>query len=257
VIEGSKFLLISKFIELGIHMNNKTLHRASAAVIGVCLTFVLTATAWAQSKNLAPNFSARPQESKLVVVPVDIELFSLSAGGVTEPKADWTQNATKHFNSSLKAKSNLLGANVSNLQESDLDEFAELNSLHGAVATSVFIHHMLAAAGGLPTKEGKLLWSLGDAVKPLREKTGADYALFTWVRDSYASAERKAAIVVMAVLGVGLAGGTQIGYASLVDLKTGQVVWFNNLARGSGDLREEKPALETVEALLKGFPAAK
>jgi hypothetical protein len=238
-------------------MNSKTLRSARTAVIGVCLTFIFVATAWAQSKNLAPNFTTRSQESKLVVVPVDIELFSLSAGGVSEPKADWTQNATKHFNASLKAKSNLLGANVTNLLESDLDELDEMNSLHGSVATSVFIYHMLGATGGLPTKDGKLAWTLGDAVKPLRDKTGADYALFTWVRDSYASAERKAAIVVMAVLGVGLSGGVQIGYASLVDLKTGQVVWFNNLARGNGDLREEKPALETVEALLKGFPAAK
>ena len=34
----------------------------------------------------------------------------------------------------------------------------------------------------------------------------------------------------MALLGVGLAGGSQTGYASLVDLRTGRVVWFNNLA---------------------------
>ena len=94
-------------------------------------------------------------------------------------------------------------------------------------------------------------------MKPLQEKTGADYALFTWVRDSYASSERKAALVAMALLGVGLAGGVQIGYASLIDLRTGQVMWFNNLARATGDLREEKPALETVEALLRNFPASK
>jgi hypothetical protein len=215
------------------------------------------APAFAQSKNLAPDFTQRPASSKLVVVPVDVELFSISAGGVQEPKADWTQAATLHFNASLKAKSSLLGSNVSNMKESELDEYAELSALHGAVATSIFVHHMFAAAGTLPTKDGKLLWSMGDSVKDLREKTGADYALFTWVRDSYASAERKAAIVVFALLGVGISGGAQIGYASLVDLKTGQVVWFNNLARGFGDLRDEKSALETVEALLKGFPAPK
>jgi hypothetical protein len=211
----------------------------------------------AQSKNLAPDFTSRPTASKLVVVPVDVELFSLSAGGVPEPKADWTQSATQYFNAGLKSKSNLLGSNVVLMQESELDEFAELSALHGAVANSVFIYHMLGAAGGLPTKNGKLLWSMGDSVKALQEKTGADYALFTWVRDSYASAERKAAMVAFALLGVGISGGVQIGYASLVDLKTGQVMWFNNLARGYGDLREEKPALETVEALLKGFPVAK
>jgi hypothetical protein len=60
----------------------------------------------------------------------------------------------------------------------------------------------------------------------------------------------------MAVLGVGLTGGTQIAYASLVDLNTGRIVWFNHLLRASGDLRESDPALETLDALLKGFPPA-
>jgi hypothetical protein len=230
---------------------------ACAALRVAIISAFTVSSVWAQSKNLAPGFTARTVESKLVIVPADIELFSLSAGGVREPKADWTEAANKHFAASLKTKSNLLGGNVTTIKESDLDDLSELSALHGSVATSVFVYHMLGAAGGLPTKDNKLLWTLGDAVKPLREKTGADYALFTWVRDSYASAERKAAIVVMAVLGVGISGGSQIGYASLVDLKTGQIVWFNNLARGFGDLREEQPALETVEALLRSFPAPK
>ena len=136
-----------------------------------------------------------------------------------------------------------------------MDELAQLNALHGAVAEAVFLHHMLGIAK-LPTKDGLLNWTLGDAVQPLRDKTGADYALFFWVRDSYASAERKAAMIALALLGVGVSGGMQIGYASLVDLKDGRVVWFNNLARMSGDLREAKAAEETVEALLRNFPAA-
>ena len=91
-------------------------------------------------------------------------------------------------------------------------------------------------------------------MRPIKEKSGADYALFTWIRDSYASNERKAAMVAMALLGAISLGGEQIGYASLVDLNTGRVVWFNELERMSGDLREPKPAAETVDTLLKGFP---
>ena len=98
---------------------------------------------------------------------------------------------------------------------------------------------------------------MGDSIKPLKDKTGADYALFTWIRDSYASPERKAAMVAMALLGVGLQGGAQVPYASLVDLNTGRVVWFNVLRRASGDLREAAPAVETVQALLSGFPDTK
>jgi len=56
------------------------------------------------------------------------------------------------------------------------------------------------------------------------------------------------------VSGVILTGGVQVGYASLVDLETGQVVWFNRLARAQGDLREPQPARESMDALLQGFP---
>lgn len=217
----------------------------------------LTGTAYAQaSRNLAPGFTDRPAVSRLLILPVDMELYSISAGGIQEPKADWTEAAVRNFKTGLDGRKKLLGADIVQLEEKDLDELAEINALHGAVAQSVFLHHMLAVAK-LPTKDGVLDWSMGDSVKPLKDKTGADYALFTWIRDSYASPERKAAMIMMAVLGVGIPGGAQVGYASLVDLNTGRIVWFNDLRRAHGDLREPESAQETVEALLKGFPAAR
>lgn len=223
----------------------------TAMVVAVSLAAV---PAQAQnSRQLAPGFTVRPAASKLVLVPMDIELFSLSAGGVAEPRADWTEAAQKHFKVSLQSRHALLGSQVSELGDKEMDELAQINTLHGAVAEAVFLHHM--SGFKLPTKNDVLDWSMGDAVEPLRAKSGADYALFFWVRDSYASAERKAAMVALALLGVGISGGIQIGYASLVDLRTGRVVWFNNLVRMSGDLREAKAAEETVDALLRGFPA--
>jgi hypothetical protein len=221
------------------------------------LSLGLAGLAHAQpSRNLAPGFTDRPALSRLLVVPVDMELYSISAGGIQEPKADWTEAAVKNFRTGLDGRKKLLGDNVVRLEEKDLDELAEINALHGAVAQAVFLHHMLGIAK-LPTKNDVLDWSMGDSVKALRDKTGADYALFTWIRDSYASPERKAAMIMMAVLGVGIPGGAQVGYASLVDLQTGRIVWFNDLRRAHGDLRELESAQETVETLLKGFPAAR
>lgn len=234
---------------------NYPLARAHAGVL-LCVLALLHVPAQAQqSKNLAPGFSQRPAVSKLVVVPADMELFSIGAGGVAEPRADWTLAAQKNVKSGLAARKQQLGAGVLELEEKDMDELAEINSLHGAVAQSVFLHHMIGGVLKLPTKNDALNWSMGDAVKPLKDKTGADYALFIWIRDTYASSERKAAMIALAMLGVGIAGGAQIGYASLVDLNDGRIVWFNDLRRASGDLREAEPAKETVEALLKGFPA--
>jgi hypothetical protein len=222
------------------------------AALLVAALFIWQAPAWAQnSRNLAPDFTQRPAASKLVIVPVDME-----------PRADWTNAAHKHFRAALMARKDVIEPGTLELKESDLDELGQLNALHGTVAEAVFLHHMLKMPA-LPTKSGALDWTLGDAVAPLRARTGADYALFFWVRDSYATAERKAAMVAMTIIGAAFgmaiipAGGQQIGYASLVDLKTGRLVWFNNLARASGDLREAVPAAESVELLLKTFPAAK
>lgn len=231
-----------------------TFRRMAAAWAVALLTICLGTPAWAQiSRNHAAGFMLRGAEARLVIVPPDLELFSQSAGGVLEPRADWTEAAQRHFRTALLGLAGLRDEQPIELQEADVDEFAQLNALHGAVAEAVFIHHALQRPA-LPTKGGALHWSLGEAVQPLREKTGADHALFLWVRDSYASAERKVAMVALALLGVGLTGGVQVGYASLVDLRDGRIVWFNNLARMAGDLREAGPARETVEALLRGFP---
>lgn len=224
------------------------------AALFVCLVMHST-TGWAQSKNLAPGFNQLPKQSNVVVMPADVELFSMSMGGVQEPRADWTDQAQKHLQQSLMHQRTNLSQQVSALPPELHDPMAELNGLHGAVAQSIFLHH-IQGVNKLPTKNQELRWTLGEAVKDLRHQTQADYALFVWIRDSYASAERKAAMVAMALLGVGLVGGSQVGYASLVNLKDGQVVWFNALLRASGDLREAQAADETVQALLKNFPRA-
>jgi hypothetical protein len=222
-------------------------------------SFVVAGPAFAQSKNLAPGFVTLPKGAKVAIMPTDIELFSISAGGVAEPKADWTESASKYFKEALVKKKQTLGLDTVEVSEKDADDFADINALHAAIARAISMHHFGPGNLNLPTKDGKLDWSLGESAREVKKTTGADYALFSWVRDGYASAERVAAMVAIAVLSLGRVapgGGMQTGYASLVDLNTGQVVWFNRLQRGTGDLREAEKAAETVNTLLNQFPVA-
>jgi hypothetical protein len=229
----------------------------AALIVGLASPVDSALAQAAGSKNLAPGFTQLPKSAQVVIMPVDVELYSLSAGGVPEPRADWTATALGHMKNAVAAKTAAIGLNATTMDEQAADEFAEQVGLHAAVARSIALHHSLGGVWALPTKEGRLDWSFDDSMKPLQDKTGARYALFIWVRDSYASAERKAAMVAMALLGVGLTGGTQTGYASLVDLETGRVLWFNRLARARGDLREGESASESIDALLAGFPAVR
>ena len=238
------------------------LRRANVMVrlfsVSICLLLLALANpAYTQSKNRAPGFEALPRGSTIVIMPTDIELFEISAGGVLEPKAEWTATAAKHFRDVLDTKRKLLDLNSAFLSEKDADDVAEINTLHAAVARAISMHHFGASSFYLPTKNEKLDWSLGESVQVIKQKTGANYAFFSWIRDSYASAGRVGSMIVLALLGVGVSGGVQVGYASLVDLNTGQVLWFNQLTRASGDLRSAEKAQETLESLLKDFPAVK
>jgi hypothetical protein len=230
------------------------MHKIIAAALALT-ALVCAGSVLAQSRNLAPGFESLPKGAKVAIMPTDIELFVISAGGVLEPKADWTESASKHFRTALMQKNQALGFNAVELSAKQADEVEEINALHGAIARSIAMHHFGFLK--LPTKDGKLDWSMGDSVQSIKQATGADYALFSFVRDSYASAERKAMMVGLALLGIGIGLGMQTGYASLVDLNSGRVVWFNQLLRGSGDLRDVENAAETIEALLQEFPVSK
>ena len=83
-----------------------------------------------------------------------------------------------------------------------------------------------------------------------------DYALFLHAEDSFASTGR----VALQVLGIAgcfvgfcapnMGGGSQFAYASLVNLRTGEVVWFNVLQSRIGDIRTPEGAAVMVERLL-------
>jgi hypothetical protein len=116
------------------------------------------------------------------------------------------------------------------------------------------MRHLFVPVLQLPNKQGALDWTLGAGTNEMRDRLGADYALFVFVRDSYSSSGRQALQILGVLAGVAVPGGAQIGFASLVDLRTGNIVWFNRLVSTSGDLRTEAPAQKTVDALLKDIP---
>ncbi len=214
------------------------------------LLFLSTA-AFAGPAQMA-SFKALPPGSKVVLMPIDVELFSISAGGVLEPQAEWTSQALENLETAFHNRQNKNTVVFSELPDEPDEAIDDLNRLHGAVGAAISLHYF--GPLNLPTKEKRLEWTLGPDVASIRQKTGADYALFTFMRDSYASSERVATMVVAALFGVGLPGGVQVGYVSLVDLSTGDILWFNQLVRGSGDLRTTTAAKESLDTLLDHFP---
>jgi hypothetical protein len=51
-----------------------------------------------------------------------------------------------------------------------------------------------------------------------------------------------------------MATGSESGFAALVDLNTGDIVWFNVVSAGSGELRDSDGAHAVVRQLFKDLP---
>jgi hypothetical protein len=219
----------------------------------------LSACAAPQQRATVTNLDRQQGSVRMVVMPLDVELAEMAASGILVPKADWTEAAHRNLGTAMLAEEARRGLRLTNF---DIDRagperrevLTELQRLHGAVGRAIRAHHSSIGALQLPTKAGRLEWTLGPEVRRLAEATEADYALFIQIRDSYTSPERAALIIAAAILRVPLPGGSQQGYASLVDLRTGDVVWFNSLARGNGDLRTPEGAAETAGVLFQDLP---
>jgi hypothetical protein len=197
----------------------------------------------------------------VVLVEPDIELYEMLAGGAQEPRKTWTDNARRLYPQAVRQTLEARGIRMAPdfalpAADSPDDRLRQLYLLNQAVSISILQYSRSGTSpnSGLRNKRGRFDWTLGPGVSALREATGADYALFTYIRDSYTSGGRVAMRVIgFVLLGGDIGGGYQIGLASLVDLRTGQVVWHNLLVDQTGDLRDESGARETVGDLLKGL----
>lgn len=191
----------------------------------------------------------------IILVKPDIELSLLTAAGMSEPRADWTEQAVTNVENALERSVASSSHTIRVVDPSSAMEgrSGQLLRLHEAVGNSilVFEYGMLP----LPTHAGGFNWTLGDGAQSLAEQYDADYALFTFGRGNYASSARVATFVVMSALGVGIPLGSQQVFTSLVDLRTGQVIWFNvGVAGPSADMRNPQGAQSLVDSMMTGAP---
>jgi hypothetical protein len=225
-------------------------------------------TGCVQTRQFADvQFSPPSGDYKLLVLRPDVTVGSLTTGGMVEPRADWSQQARAHIIEALRAQQAARGGNLTIVEHRNQlpgvteQELADLERLNFAVDQSIVYHKYLGNT--LPTKRRiGLDWTLGSDAVRLGQKTGYDYALFLHAEDQVASGGR----IALSVLGIAgcfvgfcapSSGQQQLDYASLVDLRTGNVVWFNVVVAGSqvagiqfGDLRTPQGATQMVDRLL-------
>ena len=236
----------------------------------------LTTSGCVQTRQFADLQFAPPQgDYKLLVLRPDVQVDSVTTGGLVEPRADWTEQARANVIAALRSQQADRGGKTLVLERREslpgmpAEQVAELERLNAAVSQSIALHKYSGAT--LPTKRRRgLEYTLGQDAVRFGQRSGYDYALFLRAEDSFASRGR----VALQVLGIAgcaigfcapnIGGAGQFAYASLVDLRTGEVVWFNVLQAGSqiagikmGDIRTEEGSAQMVERLLGRMKAGR
>jgi len=206
---------------------------------------------------MEPKYTIRifdKERPQILLMPVDIEICELTIAGMCEPSASWTQSSKENiiisFEEILNTRNAILKKYNKNKQN---DEIIQLIKLHTQIGQEIINNEY--GAFELPTKK-EFNWTLGKKVKLLKQKNNSDYAIFIFFRDQYSSTERVIYSIITAVLFPGIIpiGGSQIAFASLVDLNNGEITWFNGYYRSFGDVRDLENARNTVNKLFEEFP---
>lgn len=223
------------------------------AVTAALLVF-LSACATTQNVQQVDRLSSVRENPRVLLMPPDIRYYLITTGGLPEPHAEWTRAARSNFSKAVSDYADSIGTELVVLDDTDLTP-AEIRylELHEAVGATVLTNYFGNLT--LPAKNGAFDWSLGPGVAEVAGDYDADYGLFVFYRDQQASGGRVALAMLAAVTtGAYMNAGAEYGFASLVDLRTGDIVWFNVVSAGSGELRDPQGAAAAVDALFRDIP---
>ena len=237
-----------------------------AALCAAAMATVVATSAGAQERTaVRQGFSLPAHSGKTILIfrPA-VRVGAQSTGGMFEPNADWTDKARRNIDMALAAKQARLGNKVVAAPESYGDQARlvdEYATLFAAVASSV-IEYQFFKGNRLPTKKRDnradiFDWSLGAGVANLPGAKDADYALFLYNKDAYGSTGRKIfQVAALLAPGIAVKSGEHAGYAGLIDLRTGDLLWLNADGAMGGDVRDEENAQKRVGQLLEDFPGS-
>ncbi|MDQ5980895.1 MAG: hypothetical protein QG602_3873 [Verrucomicrobiota bacterium] len=190
------------------------------------------------------------------LAPPDVVVSELSVGGILEIRDEWSAKVTENMTAALTTRGNIMPATT--LSEESRAELDEVTALLRVIAASRLASLFDAPQLQKAWNTSPLNFNVG-RIDRILESTGGEAVVLLFVRDSYATAGRKSLAVLSvlagAVTGVYILptmGSTQM-CAALVE-RDGDVLWFNTLAAGLGDLREKAGATTAADKLMAGWP---
>jgi hypothetical protein len=224
----------------------------------------LTACATPQKYVANPAFnkaSSAQKTRQVLLLPPNVEVKEISAGGVPEKVEAWSKQAKSNIKQSL-SKATGAGKNfdlieLPEMTASEKDAVEKYLAFYEVVGGDAFIFGR-SPDPAWQHKTKNFDYTLGDGLHFLKQKTGADAALFIVGSDNISSGGRKAAIVIGAMMGIVIPAGMTFVSAGLVDLDSGDILWLNyDFGGGNWDIRNQADTDKLVANIFIDYPVAK
>lgn len=242
----------------------------SFRIAGALLALAVLAGCAGQVKNasLHNSISGKADQSmprRMLLLPPDIRVHEISAGGVVEKVDAWTQSANGHAMKSVRE----IG---SSKKLFELKEAPTLSAEDKGVLDQHLALYELVAISADFSRSGPFApwreraqnfdYTLGPGLKDLAEHSDMDAALIVIGSDYISSAGRKATmalgVLAAALTGVVVVprGGIAFVSVGVVDLRTGALLWFSTNRGKQNDLRDEEQVRDVLESLFQEYPGA-
>ena len=235
-------------------------------LVAPLLLFVLIITGCATTPNSKLHYSlkqdpgSRPLQ-QVVLLPVDIDVYEMSAGGVKEEVPEWSKTAETNIRNALVISKDASGAccvtrqvDSSSLTSDEQKIVDEHLALFNTVAANV-LWASLPANTDWHFKTEHFDYTLGDGLSFLKTKYGLDAGLILLGEDVVSTSGRKTAAFMGAMLGVAIPLGHSVLIVGLVDFSTGDLLWMNHeISTGDADLRDPESCKEMAARLMQEYP---
>lgn len=241
----------------------KTPGRALAAgVMSACLGVALLGSGCETASGhyaLHPEFSGRIEGvSQPLVLPPDVKIYELSAGGVTGEQAEWSALAKSHFQKYLdeldwESRPSRLVAAEELENQAEMKEMLDLAQIVGMSAALVTSP---VTGTGFTHKRTDFRYSVGNCGEIL-DDLGGDALVIVTATDQYETSGRQALqlLGLAATIATGVAimpaGGVGTVTLMVVD-REGQVLWHSYRVFGQDkDFRNEAHVRQVLDAFME------
>lgn len=239
---------------------------AACSALLCAVSIVGCATHDTAINNSLSKQSDRPLPRRILLAQPDIRVHEVSTGGVIEKVDEWSNAASESAAKSVEglAKSTNMFELVppSTLADDELTLLEQYSALYILVAGSANLAQRSPYAAW-KQRAADFDYTLGPGLAAVADREKLDAVVFLVGTDHISSAGRKAAMVVgvvsTALLGFGYIPTSIPSFmtAGVVDMRTGEVLWFSTETRqGSDDLRDPAVVNHVVDDLFKTYPGS-